>query len=222
MECVRIFEQRQASGAPGAGLEAPYGSPPAHFMVPPLPDLLIGLASLGTQTRPEARNRTSEKAQTVHGGFVFNDLEAARRQFAKPKAALISGRPAMSEGDNEIADVQTPRQHSSCFRACFRRSKSRSGSNSGKPLTAATSTPDKGSLFRDAEHSVKGGASLIPYILENDMPLSKNELYRRGMIRFASGPPCNFPLLATGKSWTVHAGNNFAQTGSARRERLLA
>jgi hypothetical protein len=200
-----------------------------------------GLASLALPI-PRPGRFTAEKANTVHGGFAFADVESLRLKLAAreakeapadftpippayspPKAHLLAEAAYSSRGDVPLAATisaalstlkEDPKAGGFSLFGCFwRRNRSRSRNKSKKSGSASSPrsspsprSPPQQPFYKD-DNSVKGG-SLVPYIVEGDAPLSRNELYRRGLIRFTAAPPRS---NATGKGWTVHGASHFSQ-----------
>ena len=175
-----------------------------------------GLAALGRLPIPR---RTVEKASTIHGGCAFADVESLRLKLANKEAPETSLLGAMTQPvphqtvvlpSAVLSSLDEDPPAKGCFSPfrCFSRRRSQPRKEVGS--TSSPLTPPQ-PFYKD-DNSVKAGG-LMPYIVEGDAPLSKNELYRRGYIRFPTGPPRNalHGVNSTGKGWTVHGANHFSQ-----------
>ena len=190
----------------------------------------VGLLSLG---REDIKPRVQSKAATIHGGGHFKALAlsaseplvAALKVTALPQPPLDLTGP-QTDRTEPTSDGQV-QQHQQQQQRLQQQQRKPSSSCAGGLFHAIRHWRRKEHAppYRCDDFSVKAGRAGRPYIVDDSgLPLETAELYRRGMIRFAAGPPSPpaANLLGKRRCWTVHGGNNFEQPRSARHRQPVA
>ena len=147
--------------------------------------------------------RTGVKAASVHGGASLAFLEESHHKHGDERASTSTetdasdSRALLRAVPYAHATLIKRRRHS-CIVAFLMRLR---GNRVGTVMQT-----DR--LDRANDNSVKAGSSMLPYIIDEQtgIAMSKAELYRDGILRFAAGPARD---IQSGQPWSVHGANHF-------------